>query len=112
MKMYAVVIAACLACTSAYATMPMLTPKPTNLTQGECNTWAANQVEDAVFMWGLQSNGESSRKVALKRLTDSCMGRPIPDIVGFGSSAGFDDTYCKKHRAEKICHLTSLPQHE
>lgn len=54
-------------------------------------------------MWGIQESGNSSRDIALLRLALSCLGDKTPEIVGFGSSAGFDATYCKKHRSAQIC---------
>jgi hypothetical protein len=41
--------------------------------------------------------------VAIERLARSCMGQKKPEIVGFGSSVGFDQAYCKQHRSERIC---------
>jgi hypothetical protein len=86
-----------LATTSAHATMPMLTPSPKPATPTACKRWAAKQDADAIDMWGIQADGSSSRAVALRRLADSCMGHRAPEIVGFGSSVGFDEAYCKKH---------------
>jgi hypothetical protein len=31
------------------------------------------------------------------------MGAPASEIVGFGSSLGFDDEYCKQHMTTKLC---------
>jgi hypothetical protein len=41
--------------------------------------------------------------VAVRRLADDCLGKPKPEIVGFGSSAGFDRDYCRHHPRQKIC---------
>lgn len=92
-----------LANTSAHATMPLLTPNPKPPTTAACKAWAAEQDADAIQMWGIQEDGTSSRAVALRRLSDSCVGRSPPEIVGFGSSAGFDATYCGKHPKAKLC---------
>jgi hypothetical protein len=54
-------------------------------------------------MWGTQESGEHSKGVAFSRLTESCLGRSPPDIVNFGSSVGFDDSFCLKHKLAKIC---------
>jgi hypothetical protein len=83
--------------------MPMLTPTPTPATPTTCKEWAASQDDDAIEMWGIQENGLSSRDVALRRLYFSCLGYRPPDIVGFGSSVGFDEAYCKNHPKFKIC---------
>lgn len=87
----------------AYAAMPSLTSTPKPATASACERWAGAQDEDAIYMWGMQESGESSNKVALARLTGFCMGKPKPEIVGFGSSVGFDDAFCAKHRSAKIC---------
>lgn len=87
----------------ANATMPRLTPKPTNPSPGACKAWAKKQSDDAIEMWGIQEDGTSSRNVAIDRLARSCMGQRPPEIVGFSSSAGFDDGYCKKHFTATIC---------
>jgi len=81
---------------AALATMPLLTSKPTERSPSACGKWAAEQDDDALEMWGLQEDGTHSRTVAIGRLTASCMGQPVPDIVGFGSSAAFNDAYCAK----------------
>jgi hypothetical protein len=92
-----------LATTSAHATMPMLTPEPKPPTPTACKRWAAKQNADAIDIWGIQDDGTSSRAVALRRLADSCIGHRPPDIVGFGSSVGFDEAYCEKHTTLKLC---------
>src|SRR5262245_25058100 len=89
--------------TTASATMPLLTPKPTPATPDACRAWASEQDEDTIYMWGTQEDGTNSPEVAVERLTRSCMGHPTPEIVGFGSSVGFDEAYCKKHGDQKIC---------
>lgn len=85
----------------AFATMPTLTPKPKPMTPAACEKWAASQDDDAIGMWGIQETGVSSRDLALRRLALSCLGDPPPEIVGFGSSAGFDEGYCRKHSAAR-----------
>ena len=87
----------------ANATMPLLTPKPKNPTPAACKAWAATQDDDAMEMWGIQEDGTSSRTVAIDRLARSCMGQRPPEIVGFGSSVGFDKSYCRNHPTFKIC---------
>ena len=95
-------------CTLANATMPRLTPKPTNPSPGACKAWAENQDDDAMEMWGIQEDGSNSRAAAIDRLARSCMGQHLPEIVGFGSSAGFNQSYCRKHPTVKVCReLTS-----
>jgi hypothetical protein len=88
---------------AANATMPLLTTEPGNPSPSSCKAWARKQSDDAIQMWGIQEDGTSSHNVAIDRLARSCMGQRPPEIVGFGSSAGFDDGYCKKHPAAKIC---------
>lgn len=102
------VVAACLAFgllspTTARATMPPLTEKPTSPTIASCLKWADVQDDDAIYMWGIQESGKSSRDVAVLRLALSCLGDKPPEIVGFGSSVGFDTAYCKKHRNAQVC---------
>jgi hypothetical protein len=93
--------------TSAYATMPRLTPEPKPATPTTCKEWAAKQDNapdnDALEMWGIQENGISSRDVALRRLFLYCLGQSPPEIVGFGSSVGFNEAYCEKHPTTKLC---------
>jgi hypothetical protein len=96
-------VMALLGCGAAHATMPLLTPEPSPSTQETCETWAAGQDDDAIYMWGMQKDGTTSKKVAISRLAGSCMGTKPPAIVGFGSSAGFDQAYCKNHVGQKIC---------
>ena len=88
---------------AADATMPLLTPKPNSRTSASCKAWAATQDEDAIYMWGTEENGTHSSSVALDRLSRSCMGEQPPDIVGFGSSVGFDKAFCAKHSAIQLC---------
>ena len=87
----------------AHANTPLLTPKPKKPSQAACREWAAKQDDDAIEMWGTQEDGTSSRISALDRLARSCMGQRPPEIIGFGSSAGFDDEYCKRHPKFKLC---------
>jgi hypothetical protein len=87
----------------ARATMPPLTNKPEITSLAACRAWAVQQSTEAIQMWGIQEDGTRSRPVAIDRLTMSCMGQESPEIVGFGSSIGFDQDYCGKHRTFKIC---------
>jgi hypothetical protein len=95
--------AAIVLATAAHATMPVLTATPKPATPESCKAWASSQDEDAIWMWGTQEDGTTSEVVALQRLTASCLGEEPPEIVGFGSSVGFDDAYCEKHPQQKIC---------
>lgn len=83
--------------------MPALTdvPKPSSPTV--CKEWAAKQDDEALEMWGIQEDGKSSRTVGINRLASFCMGQPKPEIVGFGSSEGFDRDYCIKHPEQDLC---------
>jgi len=83
--------------------MPTLTPSPKKVSLAACEKWAARQSPDAIEMWGIRENGTSSREIAILRLTLSCLGDEPPEIVGFGSSVGFDAAYCEKHPDKKIC---------
>jgi hypothetical protein len=83
--------------------MPLLTPYPRPASPAACEKWAAVQDEDAIYMWGTQEDGGSFKAVALQRLVASCLGHRAPEIVGFGSSVGFDDAYCEKHPKIKLC---------
>ena len=65
----------------AHATMPNLTPEPKPATPEACRAWAKNQSDDAMDMWGIQEDGTSSPEVAVQRLTASCLGQPVPEIV-------------------------------
>lgn len=88
----------------ADATTDPFTPKPKHPTVTACEKWAAEQTEDNIYMWGQEDDGTSSEKVAMGRLTDFCMGNGRPDIVFFGSSAGYDIAFCKKHpEAVTLC---------
>ncbi len=89
--------------TSASAAMPMLTPRPDDNTVRACAAWAHEQDEEAIDMWGVQQEGGSSYELGLHRLTSECLGEPTSDIVGFGSSTGFDDSYCSNHADAPIC---------
>jgi hypothetical protein len=83
--------------------MPELTSRPNVASRANCRIWAAGQSAEAIKMWGIRGDGTSSRSVAIDRLVGSCMGQNPPEIVGFGSSVGFDREYCEKHPAFKIC---------
>jgi hypothetical protein len=91
------------ATSAALATMPPLTEQPKGFSAEACRSWASRQDEDALYMWGMQDNGKSSRDVAILRLSLNCLGDPKPEIVGFGSSAGFDQAYCRRHKSAEIC---------
>jgi hypothetical protein len=90
----------------ANATMPMLTPVPTKETKATRNAWAGKQDADVICMWGLLDSGVSWPEVAKHRLTDFCTGLGKPEIVGFGSSAGFERDYCAKYPTVRICKMT------
>ncbi len=96
----------------AWATMPPLGEKPTIRTDSACWAWAEEQAkdEDVAFMWGILDDGNSDRAIAVRRLADDCVGKPKPEIVGFGSSAGFDRDYCHRHPRQKICMMGSKPR--
>src|SRR5262245_36268905 len=87
----------------AQATMPLLTEEPRPPSLAGCLKWAEGQNEDALEMWGIQDSGKASRDIAVLRLALSCLGDKKPEIVGFGSSIGFDLVYCRKHRTVPIC---------
>jgi hypothetical protein len=86
----------------ARATMPALSPEPSPASPANCQKWANSQSSDAFDMWGLKEDGSRSREVAVLRLTSSCLGGGRPEIVGFGSSVGFDEAYTK-HQDFGIC---------
>jgi hypothetical protein len=88
---------------NVHANMPMLTDEPRPSSPAACKEWAAKQDDEALEMWGIQEDGKSSRGVGINRLASYCMGQPKPEIVGFGSSAGFDRDYCKKHQEQDLC---------
>ena len=54
-------------------------------------------------MWGVLKDGGTSRDVGLMRLVLSCLGDEQPEIVGFGSSAGYDESFCEKHADYGVC---------
>ena len=89
----------------AWATMPLLGEKPTTRTDEACWAWAKEQAKDneVAFMWGLREDGSAERAIAERRLADDCVGKPKPDIVGVGSSAGYDRNYRRGHRGQPIC---------
>lgn len=87
----------------AYATMPLLTTQPVPATGSSCEKWAAEQDEDALYMWGQQEDGTSSNEVAKLRLTLHCLGEQIPPIVTFGSSPGASQAFCADHATTPIC---------
>jgi hypothetical protein len=77
----------------AHATMPRLDELPPVPTDQACRAWAAEQIyhEDVAVMWGVLNDGSYDPAVAVKRLADNCLGKPKPEIVGVGSSAGYDE---------------------
>ena len=89
--------------TVATATMEPLTPLPAQVSGEVCRAWAANQSDDATYRWGMMDSGESSKDLAAARLTASCLGDPKPEIVGLGSSVGFDRAYCQRHPKAGVC---------
>jgi hypothetical protein len=89
--------------TGARATMPALTEKPDPATVDACQKWAASQNEDALYMWGMQQDGTTSPDIATLRLALWCLGDEPPDIVGFFSSVGAAEAYCREHSKHKIC---------
>jgi TonB family protein len=99
-----------IAATPALATMPELTDKPSVINSGTCARWATNQNPGDVYpIWGIQEDGSVSNDVAIKRLIDECMGKPMPGIVGFGTSAGFEQDYCGRHPTFGICKKYAVP---
>ena len=59
--------------------------------------------DDIAEMWGILDSGWSDRAIAARRLSDNCLGKPQPEIVGLGSSAGFDTAYCRRHPGQGVC---------
>lgn len=96
-------VAVALSASAANATMPRLTPLPKSPTVEACRAWAAAQDDDATGMWGVLPDGNGTDEVGKLRLTLHCLGDAKPDIVGFGSSAGGDAAYCKRHPRVAIC---------
>lgn len=94
---------AALFATNAFATMPPLTDMPNGKSVAVCLQWAKEQDEDSLYMWGTQDSGANSQAVAIDRLARYCIDGSQPEIVGFGSSAGFDEAYCRKHSRSAIC---------
>lgn len=87
----------------ALAMMPSLTEFPVIRTGESCQKWAAVQDEDAIAMWGLLESGKTSEDVGKLRLALSCLGDRPPEIVGFGSSVGVADQYCRTHARMPVC---------
>ena len=75
--------------------MPLLGEMPSTRRDKACWAWAAEQAKDdeIAFMWGILDDGNADRAIAVRRLADNCLGKPKPEIVGFGSSVGFDRDY-------------------
>jgi hypothetical protein len=59
--------------------------------------------EEIAFIRGMLDDGNGDRAVAVGQLADDCLGKPKAEIVGFGSSAGFDRDYYRHHPRQKIC---------
>ena len=95
---------------NVHATMPMLADQPRPAAPGACKEWAVKQDDEALEMWGIQEDGKSSLAVGINRLASYCMGQPKPEIVGFGSSAGFDREYCNKHQEQDLCNARQRPE--
>ena len=96
--------------TPVLATLPKLTDKPPVINSGSCARWATNQNPAVVYpIWGIQEDGSVSNAVAIKRLVDVCMGKPMPEILGFGTSAGFEKNYCGRHPTFGICKKYAVP---
>jgi hypothetical protein len=91
---------------TGYPSMPAPATLPTPPTVAVCQAWALSQDANVIENWGRQKNGTSSREIAVRRLTRSCMGGGNPQTVGFGSGAGFDTAYCRKHPRAEICRLS------
>jgi len=86
-----------------FASMPALTPKPEPSGLKACQQWALDQDEDVKWMWGIKPNGSHLLDVGMARLVLHCLGDTVPDIVGFGSSIGFDTHFCDNHSETRIC---------
>jgi hypothetical protein len=93
------------------ATMPILDDMPPVRTDKTCWEWADREAADAdvTQMWGILEDGSSDRAIAVRRLAENCEGKPKPEIMGVGSSAGYDEFYCRKHSQQKICMM--IPNH-
>lgn len=107
-RLFLALSAAMLQIAAAQATMPSLTDKPRASTFDACQKWASTQNEDAMFMWGQLEDGRSLREVAIHRLALSCMGDPPPEIVGFSSSIGTRNAFCKSHAGAEICKRSAM----
>ena len=99
----AVLCAAALIASDAFATMTPLTDMPSGKSVEACHQWATGQDEDNIDIWGMQDSGMNSQAVAVDRLARFCIDGSKPEIVGFGSSVGFDGIYCRKHSSATIC---------
>ena len=88
---------------AARASMPELTVRPKVISSATCEAWAGSQKTEAKDMWGIKQDGTSSVAAAMTRLTRWCLSQKMPEIVGFGSSVGFDEAYCKNHPTIKLC---------
>lgn len=87
----------------AAATMPALSPQPSDASYEACRNWAQRQNAEALQMWGQLPDGSSRREIAAMRLTLLCLGDPRSDIVAFGSSARSAEAYCVGHPDAAIC---------
>lgn len=104
MRVFVMVLSGLVMASPAWATiMPTLTPFPQHRDFKACQGWAAQQDEDTTDMWGTQASGQSDKDVALARLTLNCTGDEQPQIVGFYSSAGAADLFCRTHKGTLIC---------
>lgn len=90
---------------SAGATMPPLGDEPPTRDERSCRSWAAAQIRlpDVAYVWGLLDDGNHDPAVALTRLADYCLGKPLPDLVGVAGSAGMHGDYCRLHPAVTLC---------
>ena len=115
MKSHVVLAFALLAGSSnaVHATMPQLTDTPQPPTFQACSDWASKQSDDAIDMWGIQEDGSpSSHDKGKSRLLSSCLGDHVPDVVGYGSSVGFNDEFCASHQSLKICSKSASENEE
>lgn len=87
----------------AAAAMPSLSSLPGARTVEACQGWATSQSEDAREMWGMLPTGEGSAPIGTMRLTLHCLGDAKPEIVGVGSSVGYDEAFCRRHPATPLC---------
>ena len=89
--------------TIALATSPELSSGPRNASLSTCGRWAAAQSGEALNFWGLTIEGKKSVALAVSRLTSSCLGDGMPDVVASQTSAGMHETYCSAHTTTAVC---------